>query len=230
LAAGGDCHRLPETNLFNKADNYRPEGGNMKRIIFASLALSFILGFYLSIQAQNKDRRNPPPPAIGRRQPPPPAIGIGRAQPPPPAIGVGRRQPPPPVVGIGDGGRGNGVPHYHIGDGPDLIVSEFSISPAIPVQGDPVSVRVGVYNQGNQHTGPFTVQWWPGENYREPAKTWHVDGVRARGGRILTFTYNGYPSWYAQLRTKVAVDTGRDVSESEERNNTRTMMISVSRP
>jgi subtilase family serine protease len=133
-------------------------------------------------------------------------------------------------VGIGDGGRGNGVPHYHIGDGPDLIVSEFSLFPFTPVQGEPVAVRIGVYNQGNQPTGPFTVQWWPGENYREPAKTWQVSGVRARGGRILTFTYDGYPSWYARLRTKVVVDAAGEVTESEERNNTGTMTISVYRP
>jgi hypothetical protein len=139
-------------------------------------------------------------------------------------------QPPPPAVGIGNGGRGDGVPHYHIGDRPDLIVSEFSISPVTPVQGEPVSVRVGVYNQGNQHTGSFTVQWWPGENYREPAKTWHVDGVRARGGRILTFTYGGYPSWYGQIRTKVVADAAGEISESEERNNTGTLTISVRHP
>lgn len=129
-------------------------------------------------------------------------------------------QPPPPLVGIG----------WDNGNGPDLIVSEFSVTPAAPIQGEPVTVRIGVYNQGNQHAGPFTVQWWAGENYPEPAQSWYVDGARAHGGRILTFTYNGYPSWYSQIRTKVVVDATQQVSESEERNNTGIMTISVSRP
>ncbi|MFB3764736.1 MAG: hypothetical protein ACE14P_05745, partial [Methanotrichaceae archaeon] len=54
---------------------------------------------------------------------------------------------------------------------PDLYVSEFSMNPDTPVQGSPVSVRIGVYNQGNSPSGPFTVEWWPGENYQQPAHT-----------------------------------------------------------
>ena len=79
---------------------------------------------------------------------------------------------------------------------PDLFVSEFSMNPETPVQGSPVTVRLGVYNIGTTPSGPFTVQWWPGENYPALACSWEVDGLVARGGRILTCTYEGYPSWY----------------------------------
>lgn len=123
-----------------------------------------------------------------------------------------------------------GAPADGSGGGPDLVVSEFSLTPANPVQGEPVSVRVGVYNLGNQHTGPFTVQWWAGEGYPGPAQTWFVDGVRARGGKILTFTYNGYPGWYRQIRTIAVVDAGGVIPETEERNNTGILTISVRRP
>jgi hypothetical protein len=113
---------------------------------------------------------------------------------------------------------------------PDLFVSEFSLDPSTPTQGSPVSVRVGVYNKGTAASGPFTVQWWPGENYQEPACKWQVDGLVANGGRILTCTYPGYPSWYSNLVTKVAVDPLSEVAESNENNNVYKETISVNRP
>ena len=95
--------------------------------------------------------------------------------------------------------------------GPELFVSEFSLTPSAPVQGEPVSVRIGVYNRGTSRSGPFTVEWWPGENYRRPALTWRIDGMAARGGRILRGTYAGYPSWYSRLTTKAVVDSRDEV-------------------
>jgi subtilase family serine protease len=112
---------------------------------------------------------------------------------------------------------------------PDLFVSEFSLDPSTPIQGSPVAVRVGVYNQGNEKSGAFTVQWWAGENYKEPACTWQVDSLAARGGRILTCTYGGYPSWYGSLITKVVVDSAEKVAESNEENNEDKKKISVNR-
>ena len=102
---------------------------------------------------------------------------------------------------------------------PDLFVSEFSMNPETPVQGSPVTVRLGVYNIGTTPSGPFTVQWWPGENYRDLGCSWEVDGLVARGGRILTCTYEGYPSWYSNINTKVVVDSDGAVAESDEGNN-----------
>ena len=112
---------------------------------------------------------------------------------------------------------------------PDLFVSEFSLDPSTPIQGNPVSVRVGVYNKGNVRSGAFTVQWWAGENFREPACIWQVDSMAAQGGRILTCTYDGYRSWYGKLTTKVVVDSAEEVAESNEENNEYRKTISVSR-
>ena len=113
---------------------------------------------------------------------------------------------------------------------PDLFVSEFSLNPETPVQGSPVTVRLGVYNKGTASSGPFSVQWWPGENYRNLGCSWEVDGLVARGGKILTCTYDGYPSWYANINTKVLVDSGGVVAESDEANNIFLKPISVSKP
>jgi hypothetical protein len=74
------------------------------------------------------------------------------------------------------------------------------------------------------------VRWWPGENYPTPGCEWPVESLVASGGRILTCDYAGYPSWYAKLNTKVTVDTGATVAESDEANNTLTREIIVNKP
>jgi hypothetical protein len=118
------------------------------------------------------------------------------------------------------------------GGQPDLFVSEFSLDPATPVQGQPVNVRIGVYNQGTAAVSgtSFHIEWYPGENYPAPACTWDLDSMAASGGRILTCTYAGYPSWYGSINTKVVVDTYNAVAESNEGNNSYTQNISVSAP
>ncbi len=112
---------------------------------------------------------------------------------------------------------------------PDLYVSEFSLDPATPVQGSPVNVRVGVYNQGGTAvSGSFHIEWYPGENYPSPACAWDLDSMAAGGGRILTCTYAGYPSPYGSINTKVVVDSYNAIAESNEGNNTYLQPISVS--
>ena len=113
---------------------------------------------------------------------------------------------------------------------PDLYVSEFALNPATPTQGKPVAVRVGVYNKGTAPAGAFKVQWFAGENYPTPACEWIVESLVAKGGRILTCNYAGYPSWYAKLTTKVVVDSGAAVAESDEANNVFKREISVAKP
>ncbi len=114
---------------------------------------------------------------------------------------------------------------------PDLYVSEFSLTPGTPVRGEAVEVRVGVYNQGSANaTDSFTVRWWPGENYASSACSWTVNGLVAGGGRILTCTYGGYPSTYGSINTKVMVDSGTAILESNEANNVYLEAISVVAP
>ena len=111
---------------------------------------------------------------------------------------------------------------------PDLFVSEFSLDPSTPVQYDPVSVQIGLRNQGTARSGSFIVEWWAGENYREPACTWQVKSLAAGEERILTCTYEGYPSWYKRLTTRVVLDPSDEVVESDEENNINRATISVS--
>lgn len=111
--------------------------------------------------------------------------------------------------------------------GPDLYVSEFQLSPDPPVQGQPVQVRIGIYNRGNSRSGKYKVAWWPGESF-PIAKQWVIDGSNARGGRILTYTYPGYKSWYSRLVTKVAIK--HKGTEDNLDNNIFRKTISVIKP
>jgi hypothetical protein len=109
----------------------------------------------------------------------------------------------------------------------DLYVSEFSLDPEVPTQGEPVKVRIGVYNKGQKRAGAFDVQWFPGENFVVGIAEWRFDGMAARGGRIINYTYEGYTSWYGRLVTKVVVDSEGEVKEADENNNTFRNTISV---
>jgi len=106
---------------------------------------------------------------------------------------------------------------------PDLIVSEFTITPATPVMGQNAHVRIGVYNQGNAVSGQYSVRWYGLSSFPNPSCSWTVDNSNAGGGRILQcdFVFN---SWYPINKTSVAiVDAGNQVSESNEGNNQGTI-------
>lgn len=102
---------------------------------------------------------------------------------------------------------------------PDLIVSEFTITPATPVMGQNAHVRIGVYNQGNAVSGAYTVHWYGLSSFTNPSCSWNVDKTNANGGRILQcdFVFN---SWYPINKTSVVtVDANNQVTESNEGNN-----------
>ena len=112
---------------------------------------------------------------------------------------------------------------------PDLYVSEFTLSPNPPTHNANVHVRVGVYNNGTAAaTTPFTVEWWPGSNYQSAACSWTVTSLAANGGRILECDKtNAWASYYANITTRVKVDPGNAVAESDESDNTKDVAISV---
>jgi hypothetical protein len=174
------------------------------------------------VQAEKKDRMFPYPaqeqlePVTTSLPAPPTAIQYGPTaeQPAPPtAIQYApstTNQPAPPTA-FRDTAQGDSLP--------DLFVSEYSLEPSPPNRQSVVDVRVGVYNQGGAASGPFTVQWWPGEDYPKPGCTWRVEGLVPNGGRILNCSGYVYPSWYGRINTVVYVDSDREVQEVSTRNN-----------
>jgi hypothetical protein len=108
---------------------------------------------------------------------------------------------------------------------PDLYVSEYSWSPDPPHMGVTFHVRVGAYNKGNGPAGGFTVQWWLSTSAPAPGCTWHVASLVAHGGRILECDYT--PGGWANYPSQVVVDSGDDVDESHEGNNTSNATIPI---
>jgi hypothetical protein len=102
---------------------------------------------------------------------------------------------------------------------PDLIVSEFTITPATPTCKANTHVRIGVYNQGKAASGQFTVVWYGLSTAATPSCSWTVDKTNAKGGKILECDY-AFQSWYPVDKTSlVIVDSNNQVAESNEGNN-----------
>jgi hypothetical protein len=113
-------------------------------------------------------------------------------------------------------------------DEPDLVVEEITFDPYPPTKNDPVVVRVKARNNGGSTEETFTIQWWPGENYPNPAKSWNINGGLDSGEAVtVSYTYAGYPSTYGSINTKAVIDTGDTVDESIEGNNTFLRNIKV---
>ena len=87
---------------------------------------------------------------------------------------------------------------------PDLYISEMSLDPASPRQGESVSVRVGVYNGGNAAAGAFKVEWWAASAAK--GCDWDLTSLAAKGGRILTCTYT-YGGW-STYTVRAIADSG----------------------
>ena len=102
---------------------------------------------------------------------------------------------------------------------PDLIISEFSISPSTPVVGENTHVRIGTYNQGDAPSGSYVVLWYGLSTIASPSCSWNVPHTNAHGGRILECDFV-FASWYPINKTSLAiVDANNDVDESQEGNN-----------
>jgi hypothetical protein len=111
---------------------------------------------------------------------------------------------------------------------PDLIVAEINFDPYPPTKNDSVVVRVKVRNTGGPITDSFTVKWWPGENYPNPATSWNINEDLDTGEAVtVNYTYAGYPSTYGSINTKAEVDTSDTIDESNEGNNTLLRNIKV---
>ena len=111
---------------------------------------------------------------------------------------------------------------------PDLILSKLELKPVTPSEGFTVSIHIVVSNKGTNHSGPFTVQWWSGENMDEPACSWRVNGLDIGKGRTLNCNYY-YSREHEGIVSKAVVDSKKEVTESNEENNTKTLTINVRR-
>ena len=103
---------------------------------------------------------------------------------------------------------------------PDLTITEFSLNPATPVQGENVHVRVRAHNAGMADSGGFKMEWYGLSTFSSPSCTWNVNGGLVAGGSVLLECDYSFTSWYPVNKTTIAfIDTDDDVDESNEGNN-----------
>ena len=107
---------------------------------------------------------------------------------------------------------------------PDLIINEFTISPATPIAGANTHTKVRVKNQGTLNSGGFRVQWYGLDTFADPSCYWDVGGGVVAGGSVLLECDFVFASWYPVNKTSIAiVDTNNSVDENNEGNNTKTI-------
>ncbi|MDK2981138.1 MAG: hypothetical protein PWQ55_1485 [Chloroflexota bacterium] len=103
---------------------------------------------------------------------------------------------------------------------PDLTISEFSINPATPVQGENVHVRVRAHNAGTADSGAFKMEWYGLSSFASPSCNWNIVGGLVAGGSVLMECDYSFASWYPADKTSIAyIDTDDQVDESNEGNN-----------
>ena len=102
---------------------------------------------------------------------------------------------------------------------PDLTVQSIAWSPLVPAAGSEVTCTIVIKNQGDEMAGSSYVTYYVdglsrGNNY--------LEGLEAGGTATRTFV------WKAQSASHVftvAVDTARNIVESDESNNERTLTL-----
>jgi hypothetical protein len=109
---------------------------------------------------------------------------------------------------------------------PDIIITDYTLVPNPPTKNQNVTINISVYNNGTAAAGAFKVQWWSSISAPSAACEWDIPSMVAKGGLVKSCTYQ-YPSWYAKITTKVIVDSGNAIAESDETNNSSEVEISV---
>jgi hypothetical protein len=103
---------------------------------------------------------------------------------------------------------------------PDLTISEFSINPATPTQGENVHVRMRAHNAGTADSGGFKMEWYGLSTFASPSCNWNIVGGLVAGGSVLMECDYSFASWYPVNKTTIAyIDTDDQVDESNEGNN-----------
>ena len=102
----------------------------------------------------------------------------------------------------------------------DLVITEFTLIPAIPTEDISMHTRVKVKNQGGTDAGTFKVEWYGLETFTNPSCDWNVGAGLQAGDSVLLECDYIFVSDYAQtLTTIVYADVDDAVDESNEGNN-----------
>ena len=123
------------------------------------------------------------------------------------------------------------------GDGPDLHIAEFTVTPAVVTEGQEVTYSVTVANAGTQPAGPFSVHAWPNRataahagisGAEGAAFGWDVPGLAA--GERTTLSKSAKAGEPGERRAWVLADSGDRLVEANEADNVADVAYEVKRP
>ena len=108
---------------------------------------------------------------------------------------------------------------------PDLVASGMQYWPNPAKNAQPIDIQVKVTNNGTAPSGGFSVVWLSNQDL--PGCNWSVSGLGVGESKNLDcqFTYNGNAT--ASYWTTLVVDSGGQVAESNEGNNSRDVTLKV---
>ena len=107
---------------------------------------------------------------------------------------------------------------------PDLVITSMQVSPNPAMQNSPVSVQIIVQNRGLAPSGDFSVQWLAANT--TVGCSWVVSSLGVGGMANLSCSYT-YKDWNNAYTIKAVADTGAQVVEVNEDNNSLTDTLEV---
>jgi subtilase family serine protease len=128
----------------------------------------------------------------------------------------------------------NAVPEIHEGNNTffrfisvpptvDLVVTNLSVTPPLPVVGQQATVSITVANQGSSPAGAFRVDFSPA--FLAPGIPSQVAGLAGGTSTTLTVPYTWTNA--GAFDTTATVDAGSAVAESDEFNNSRSLRVTA---
>jgi subtilase family serine protease len=107
---------------------------------------------------------------------------------------------------------------------PDLVITSMRVSPNPATQNNPVSVQITVQNRGPAPSGDFSVQWLSAKTTL--GYSWVVSSLAVGAMANLSCSYT-YKDWDNAYTIKAVADTGAQVVEVNEDNNSLTDTFEV---
>jgi hypothetical protein len=108
---------------------------------------------------------------------------------------------------------------YATAERPDLVITEFTITPETPRMGQPAHVRIETLNRGTAASGPYKVAWYGLMGYPTPSCIWDVANSDPGAKNVHECDF-AFGSYYPKDRTSYAkVDADTQSTESDEENN-----------
>jgi subtilase family serine protease len=127
-------------------------------------------------------------------------------------------------VAVTDGGSDErGEP----GGRPDLVIADFSLNPRSPEVREEVRVSFRVHNRGDGLSASCQARWTPVAGHPIPPVMTTIPALEPGADFVVRFTYPGYLLPFPELVTRATVDSGREIPESNEDNNSQDLRFRV---